>query len=163
MLQETGRVESVSEGFAWVVCASQSNCQRCREGRGCGGGLLGRLLGDRLHRVRAVTNGQTLIIGDRVELALSEAALVRGAVRVYGLPLAGFLLLPIAARWLFGLSGDFSLLALGAVGLLAGLTLARRHGAQVARDPQFQPVITRRLASICGTTATAGGAQHESS
>ena len=82
MLLETGRVEVVQEQFAWVACAARSDCQRCREGKGCGGGLLGRLLGDRLHRVRACHDGRALQTGDRVELGLAETALVRGAFKV---------------------------------------------------------------------------------
>lgn len=149
MLRESGRVESVHSGFAWVVCAAQLDCKRCAEGRGCGGGLLGRLLGDRLHRVRATSQVQNLAAGDRVELSLSELALVTGASQAYGLPLLGFIGLPLAAFWLFGISGDFLLLLTGLAGLLLGVLLARRLATGSSRGSRFQPVITRRLSNQC--------------
>ncbi len=153
MLLETGRVEAVQKQFAWVACAAQSDCQRCREGKGCGGGLLGRLLGDRLHRVRACHDGLVLETGDRVELGLSEAALVRGALQVYGIPLAGFLLLPALLGLLGGVSNDFALLFAGLGGLFAGLWFARRRARRVETDPRYQPVITRRLSPACSRRA----------
>ena len=149
MLRESGRVESVHDGFVWVVCAAQLDCKRCAEGRGCGGGLLGRLLGDRLHRVRALTRDQDLNAGDRVELSLSEAALLQGAFQVYGMPLMGFLGLPLVAFWLFGISDDFALLAAGIAGLVLGVVLARRFAAASASGRGFQPAITRRLSGQC--------------
>lgn len=150
MLLETGRVETVQEQFAWVACVAQSDCQRCREGKGCGGGLLGRLLGDRLHRVRACHGGLVLQSGDRVELGLSEGALVRGAFKVYGIPLAGFLLLPGLLYLLAGVSNDFALLLAGLAGLSTGLWFARSSARRVGADPRFQPVIIRRLDPECG-------------
>lgn len=149
MLLETGRVERVQARFAWVSCAAQTDCLRCREGKGCGGGLLGRLLGDRLHRVRAADGGLELKPGDRVELGLDESALVRGALQVYGLPLAGFFLAPAILAFATGTSNDFALLLAAAAGLLFGLLLANRRAHQVARDPRYQPTVIRRLTSTC--------------
>lgn len=149
MLRESGRVESVHDGFAWVVCAAQLNCKLCAEGRGCGGGLLGRLLGDRLHRVRAITGEQRVSVGDRVELSLSESALVTGALQVYLVPLAGFLGAPLMASWLFGLNGDFPLLATALAGLMLGMLLARKLAAARPSGQRFQPAITRRIDGEC--------------
>lgn len=149
MLHETGRVASLQGDAAWVICASQANCARCAEGRGCGGGLLGRLLGDRLHRVRALTNDHVLAVGDRVELGLEEAALVAGALQAYGLPLAGFIGLPVIASWLFGIGHDIALLGIGLAGLLLGMGLGRRLAVRYAGESRLQPVITRRLSAAC--------------
>lgn len=149
MLLESGRVERVQDGFAWIVCASQTDCQRCREGKGCGGGLLGRLLGDRLHRVRAVNPEYALGPGDRVELGLQESALVRGALQVYGWPLAGFFLMPLIVAEFGPASNDFVLLFTALLGLLAGIAIAAYRARRVASDPRYQPVIIRRLDSDC--------------
>ena len=55
MITETGRVLQVEGEWALVACRRQVECARCAAGRGCGGGVLGKLLGDRLHHVRAAT------------------------------------------------------------------------------------------------------------
>ncbi len=149
MITESGRVERLEDGFAWVVCAGQSGCVRCAEGRGCGGGLLGRLLGDRLHRVRALPGGHALRAGDRVELGLQEAALLRGALRVYGLPLLGLIGLPLTVRLMTGMSGDGTMLIAALAGLAAGLMMARRGSTRLARDPLYQPHVIRRLDRPC--------------
>lgn len=149
MIVESGRVERMQDGFAWVVCAGQVGCARCAEGRGCGGGLLGRMLGDRLHRVRALPGEHALRAGDRVELGLQEAALLKGALRVYGLPLLGLIGLPLVVRLVTGLSGDGPLLIAGLTGLAAGLAIAWRGSAQISRDPLYQPHVIRRLDSSC--------------
>lgn len=153
MLLETGRVERVHARFAWVSCSAQTDCQRCREGKGCGGGLLGRLLGDRLHRVRAAHDGLALKPGDRVELGLSEGALLRGAVQVYGIPLAGFLLVPVLLATLLGTNNDLVLLLAGIAGLLAGLLLANWRAGRVERDARYQPMVIRRLDGPCSDKA----------
>ena len=152
MLRETGRVESVQDGFAWVACSARIDCSLCAEGRGCGGGLLGRLLGDRLHRVRALSLEDGLAVGDRVELSLAESALVRGALQVYGLPLLGFIGLPVAAFWLSGLRSDFGLLGLALTGLLLGMLLARRLAASAGASRRYQPCITRKLSKQCAAS-----------
>lgn len=149
MLRETGHVESVQEGFAWVVCASRADCKLCAEGRGCGGGLLGRMLGDRLHRVRVTSPHGGLLAGDRVEISLQESALVLGAIAAYGLPLFGFLALPIVAFWLFDVRNDFGLLGLAVIGLVTGVLLARRLTGQHRLGQQFQPAVTRKLPEQC--------------
>ncbi len=150
MLRELGHVESVHDGVAWVVCASKADCQRCREGRGCGGGLLGRLLGDRLHRIQAATAGHDVTAGDRVELGLPESALLKGAMQVYALPLAGFFLLPVLLRWLGGIQSDGALLLAGAAGLLGGILVGRQLAKRAAGHASYQPVVTKRLAGGCG-------------
>lgn len=149
MIKETGRVERVEDGYAWVVCAGQAACARCAEGRGCGGGLLGRLLGDRLHRVRVLAGRHALQAGDRVELGLEESALLRGALRVYGLPLLGLLGLPLLVRVVTGLSADGPMLVAGLLGLAGGLVVARRGSSRIERDALYQPRVVRRLAPVC--------------
>ncbi len=149
MIVESGRVERIEEGFAWVICAGQVGCVRCAEGRGCGGGLLGRLLGDRLHRIRAVAGSQALQAGDRVEIGLDEAALLRGSLRVYGFPLLGMLGLPLLLRLFAAQSGDGSLVIASVVGLVAGLAVARHSSEKISRNPLYQPHIIRRVDGWC--------------
>lgn len=149
MIVEAGRVAQLQDDFAWVVCAAQANCTRCAEGRGCGGGLLGRLLGDRLHRVRALRGELALCEGDQVEIGLDEAAILKGALWIYGTPLAGLVGVPLMLRGVFAPESELFMLVAGITGFLAGLAVAKWRTDRLAMNPLFQPVITRRLEKQC--------------
>ena len=68
----------------------ESACGACELNRGCGTGALGRLLGRR-SRPLVIETREDLKPGDRLELTLSERALVRASLLAYGLPLLGML------------------------------------------------------------------------
>lgn len=143
MITETGQVVDLGAGHAWIACRRQVECARCAEGKGCGGGLIGRMLGDRLHRVRAVTGGLSLAPGDRVLIGLDEEAVMRAAFVVYLVPL----LAAVAAGGLaWGTLGGDAAAAAGALaGLAGGLAWARGYSRRHEADPRFQPVVLRRV------------------
>lgn len=140
MLYERATVLDRDGRWAWVQAASQAGCARCAAGRGCGGGIFSRLLGTRLHRVRAL-NEPTAAPGDMVLLGLAEAALWQGALRVYGWPL-GLLLAGLLAGQV---GGDAGALLGGAIGFVLGLLLSRWHSRRLAGVAQYQPAILRVL------------------
>lgn len=82
-----------------------SACGSCELSQGCGTGALGRLLGRR-SQVLFIETEQDLEAGDEVLLALSESALVKASMTLYGLPLLGMVLAGLladsvsAAEWL---------------------------------------------------------------
>jgi len=145
MITEPGTVTRVTGEFAWVRCEAQQACQRCAEGRGCGGGLLGRLLGDRLRLVRVARGDLDLRAGDGVVIGLGETALVRSAVVMYLVPL---ITLFVGAAVMHRLTGGTDLWAIagGVAGLFAGLAYARRFGLRHGADPRYQPRVLGRLA-----------------
>lgn len=140
-------MDQVEGDVAWVICAAQKGCRLCAEGRGCGGGLLGRMLGDRLHRVRALSRGHSPAIGDRVELSLSEAAILRATSIIYGIPLMGFIGVPVLLHWFAGVDGDWPLLLAGTAGLITGFVYARFVISRSGSEARYQPVITRLWAA----------------
>lgn len=142
MITETGRVLEVEGDWAWVACRRQVECARCAEGRGCGGGVLGKLLGDRLHKVRAATGAVAVEPGDQVLIGLSEEAVMRAAAAVYLVPLLLALAGGVAVATLAG-GGDLAALAGAAGGLVLGLGWARRYSRRHAADSALQPVILR--------------------
>ena len=145
MITEPGTVTRVSGEFAWVRCEAQEGCRRCAEGKGCGGGLLGRLLGDRLRLVRVSRGDLALQAGDGVVIGLGETAVVRAAAVMYLVPL---MTLFAGAVCMHGLTGgaDPWVVAGGLGGLVAGLAIARRFGMRHDADPRYQPVVLGRLA-----------------
>ena len=142
MITETGRVLSVEGDWAWVACRRQVECARCAEGRGCGGGVLGKLLGDRLHKVRAATGSVAVVPGDQVLIGLGEDAVLRAAAAVYLVPLLLALAGGVAVVTVTG-GGDLAALLGAAAGLLAGLAWARGYSRRHAADTTLQPVVLR--------------------
>ena len=65
-----------------------STCSRCELSKGCGTGALGRLLGHRRKPILIETD-HLLEAGDELVLGLSESALVKASLTIYGLPLLG--------------------------------------------------------------------------
>lgn len=143
MITETGRVLEVEGDWAWVACRRQAECARCAEGRGCGGGVLARLLGDRLHKIRAATGSVAVSPGDQVLIGLGEDVVLRAAAIVYLLPLLLALAGAAAATALTG-GGDFTALVGAALGLALGLRWARSYGRRKATGSALHPVILRR-------------------
>jgi sigma-E factor negative regulatory protein RseC len=89
-----------------------SACGQCEMNRGCGTGALGRLLGKR-SRPLVIETEHVLKPGDRLQLGLSESALVKASLTIYGLPLLGM----VAA----GLLASFVALSEALVALVAGV------------------------------------------
>jgi sigma-E factor negative regulatory protein RseC len=153
LITEIGRVLEVEGDWAWVACRRQVECARCAEGRGCGGGVLGRLLGDRLHKVRAATGAVAVQPGDQVLIGLGEDAVLRAAAAVYLVPLLLALAGGVAATSLTG-GGDPAGIAGAVAGLALGLGWARGYSRRNAANASLQPVILRHTEGAgCGSRA----------
>ena len=142
MIIETARVLRVAQGVAWVSCDSHAGCQRCAEGRGCGGGVLGRLLGERLREVRVETAGHSLATGDRVRIGLSETALLQSSLMMYLVPLLTMLAAAIFARLVAPVVwSEAASVAAAVPGLFAGLVMARNFGRRRRGRAAFSPQV----------------------
>ncbi len=149
MIEERGCVTSVEPGFVWVTCARQAGCERCAAGKGCGGGLLSRLLGDRLHRVRAISNAP-VSTGQQVVIGLDESVLIRSAMMVYGVPIVGVILGALFA-WLAAPDApEWVTIGGGVVGLTAGFLVTRQFENRFKKRRRFQPIVLRRLTGEAG-------------
>lgn len=84
-----------------------------------------------------------LQVGDPVVIAIREDLLVRGALLLYLLPLAGLFLSALLMQALG--AGEPAIILSGLVGLALGLLLVRRRSRRVAGDPDLQPVVIRAL------------------
>lgn len=141
MIEEQAEVTAIDGRHAWVSCRSRVDCRRCAEGRGCGGGLIGRWLGDRLHEVRVGHDGG-IEVGDCVVIGVDERALLYATVVVYGVPLAGMLAGALAGdRWL---GGDLGALAGAGAGLAIGFTWMRAFSRKMRSRRLFEPTVLRR-------------------
>ncbi len=100
-----------------------SACGNCEMNQGCGTGAIGRLLGRR-SRPLVIETEQPLRPGDRVQLGLPEAALVKASLLTYGLPLLAMVAAGLVAA-ASGL-GDGWVALTAVVGFAAGFKLAAR-------------------------------------
>jgi positive regulator of sigma E activity len=132
MGQVTGVVTRVDAGRARIECGISTHpaCGACASGRGCG---WQRSNAPRRLDIPAHQGSRTLEPGDRLEVHVEDDRLLRAACRLYLPPLAGLLLGPVALRLAGWEAGPAPLVA-AAVGLLAGMLVARqwtRRGAPV--------------------------------
>lgn len=144
MIEETARVVSVEDGGVWIEARRRSACGRCAARSGCGHGLLDEYVGDRavhLH-IAAASMPMSVEVGDLVRVGIEERALLRASVRIYALPLGGFL----AGATTAALLGGGDALAAGAAfaGLAVGLLAARASQDAEGLDA---PRILGRVAS----------------
>ncbi len=137
MIRESGCVIRIAGPFAWVSCESRAGCARCAEGKGCGGGLLSRLLGDRLFQLRVPVSAD-IRVGDQVQLGISEGALLSAACLMYLLPLFALITGALVGDFL---GGDGPALLLGGLALLVSFLLLHVFRERIARSSRFQPVI----------------------
>ncbi|MCP4388251.1 MAG: SoxR reducing system RseC family protein [Gammaproteobacteria bacterium] len=91
MITETAVVTRCDDGQVEVRLQRASACGGCELSQGCGTGALGRLLGNR-SRPLVIPTRKELKPGDELLLGMSEAALVRASLTIYGLPLLAMVL-----------------------------------------------------------------------
>jgi len=142
LITESGRIVRREGAVAWVEASSRRDCPRCAEGKGCGGGLLGRWLGKRLHLVQAA-DPAFHPEGSWVELGLEDSALLKAALGLYLPPLLG-LVAGSSLAHAMGLS-EWLLILAGVAGFALGLLAARRLSRGLGDRPAFLPRVIRRL------------------
>jgi positive regulator of sigma E activity len=122
MAQVTGVVTRVAAGRARVECGNSTLpvCGACAAGRGCG---WQRPNQPRHLDIDAQQGGRMLEPGDRLELQIDEARLLRAACRLYLPPLAGLLAGPAVLR-IAGWEQGYTPLLAAVCGLLVGGLIA---------------------------------------
>ena len=119
-----GKIVSIGQGKATVAVERTAACPRCAAGKGCGAGLLS---GSRRPALLEVSLSPQLSVGegDEVRLTLEPAHLLRASLLVYGLPLAGMVLLLVAAWLIARPLSDPEAIAWAITGLAAGFFAGR--------------------------------------
>ncbi len=64
MMVERARVVAVEADACWVQTIATPECGACAAGQGCGGGVIGKLLGERRNHLRVAAAGEPAS-GDR--------------------------------------------------------------------------------------------------
>ncbi len=132
--RDAGGARAVVEVEIRAVCA------RCAAGRGCGAGILAGRSG---FRRLDVTIGEDagLSVGDIVSIELAPGNVLRAALIVYGMPLAGAMTGAVLAY--ISALGDGGAAALAIAGLVAGAMIGRRRLGQETCLDRFTPTVSR--------------------
>ena len=140
MIEERARVDSVHGDWVTVTAGAKQGCATCAEGKGCAGGVLGKLA-NRKDRHVQVSNPQQLEVrpGDWVRIGLDESALVSGAMAVYLLPLLAMIAMAAMAHLGGAGEGMTTLLALAA--LAGGFVIAAWLQRQPGTAQRHRPVL----------------------
>ncbi len=144
MLTETGTVMAVEADAVWVETIRKTTCGTCSVQKGCGHGLMNRLLPGRQPLVRAVAGDlrpTDCKVGDEVQISIPESVILRGSLVVYILPLLCMLGGAALGASLLPANSD----AGGAVGMLVGIAvgylLVRLHAWRHRYDRLLQPTL----------------------
>lgn len=132
MIEQSARVVAIDDGAYWFeVQATMTDCERCAQGKGCGGGIFRKLRSQQSLRIR-LESPLSLVLHQRVILSIDESVLMRVSLLLYLCPLLGMIALAIVTNWLFN---SELISVLGAVlGLgVALMMVRRRHDAVIAR------------------------------
>lgn len=127
MLEIHAVVIQVSGGEALVQPLDSGGCGHCNSEGGCGSSSLSKLFCSNKPRHFKVKNKVLANVGDEVQVSIPDGMLLRGALKMYVLPLFLLLLGGIAGASLASeTSGRDAYAVAGAVtGLLLGFILAR--------------------------------------
>lgn len=118
---ESEPADSGNDHYAVVELSSKGSCAACRNGQGCGAGLLGSLLWRRVGTF-SIPTMHRVYPGQQVWLSISESRLQQVAALVYVLPTV-CLLLGIVLAYLVWPDNDIWQLSGAAIGLLIGVTI----------------------------------------
>lgn len=127
MLEMRAIVIQVEGENASVHPLSTGGCGHCDSEGGCGSGTLTKLFCSNKPRHFKVRNQAHAKVGDEVQVSIPDGVLLRGAVKMYVLPLILLLVGGIAGGSFAGASAgrDAYAVAGAVVGLLLGFVLAR--------------------------------------
>ncbi len=151
MIEERAIVSRVGDGAVWVKPFGVESCPRCAEGQGCGGGVLGRLVGRTRPEVQVGCDIAGLRTGDTVIVGVDESALMQASLWVYLVPLVGMFAAGAFAHTLLQ-AHDLLVAAFGLTGLVGGFTVTRIVARNAGAAARFRPVLLRRAVdagSVC--------------
>ncbi|MCS2155360.1 SoxR-reducing system protein RseC [Scandinavium goeteborgense] len=138
MIKEWATVISWGDGVAKVSCDVKSSCSSCSSRAGCGSRVLNKL-GPQTEHTITVPSAEPLVVGQKVELGISEGSLLTSAVLVYMTPLLGLFVMAAVFQLLF--SSDLAAFAGGILGGVGGFLIARGLSPKLASREAWQPVI----------------------
>lgn len=144
MIEERAIICDVQPDHIWVESNRRQGCAKCEAGQGCGGGVLGKLAGQRSVKLQIgradVT--QDLQVGDQVLIGLPEKTLLYASVMTYLLPLLALFCGAIVVDLIFD-PHDLVVALAGFAALFAMLLVMRRYAPMM--PGYIRPTLLKRL------------------
>ncbi len=140
VISVSGRVIQFGKDFVWVETERKSACAHCSARLGCGVSELIRFFDRRTNRIR-VPNSVNASLGNEVTLAISETALIKGAIMLYLLPLLSMLISAVVLNFMVN-SEELTVIA-ALCGFFAGLAVVRYLVLRNATDNALQPFLLK--------------------
>ena len=141
MIEQTGTVVLVKDGFAWVESERTSTCQSCSAKKGCGTSLLDNVFGQKRLAIKTL-NSRHSRVGDHVVIGIHESTLIKSSLLMYLMPLLMMFVFALFAEYVFNASELLTALS-GLSGLIAGFYWVRSYSEKVRYDEKYQPVILK--------------------
>lgn len=145
MIEERAVVVSTTPAGVVVTTPGRAGCARCAEGRGCGGGVLGRLTERKQQPTVEAANPThcALSVGDHVVIGLRDEALIGASLLIYVWPLLSMLLFALSAHLILGWDEPMTTAA-GVAGLAIGFIRVARQTRRQDHAARYRPVVLRR-------------------
>ena len=146
MIEETAKVVDLDNEFAVVEMQRKTACESCSINKGCGTGVLSKVLGKKANRIK-VLNRIGAVVNDHVVVGIEEDALVQGSFAMYAVPLITMLIGALLAQLILPESvlaeGEGWVVTFAIAGLAGGFLWLRKFAEKVSLDDRYQPVILR--------------------
>ena len=123
MIEQKAKVVAVDDKTIWLDAQRQSTCSGCAAKQGCGTGILEKHVGKRFSRI-AIDKQDAVNIGQHMQLAIPEEALLQGAFMMYLVPLLSMFVFAMLASAV-GANTLMETMA-GITGLFAGLFVVKK-------------------------------------
>lgn len=147
MIEETATVVKCEGEFAWVEAHRQTTCGNCAANKGCGTSVLAKVIGKKVARMKAI-NKANAQVGDKVIVGMNEAALVKGSLAVYLLPLVFMMLFAVTGNVVavqMAWQTEPVVILFAVIGLLTAGVWLRGFTRRIQFNNEYQPVVLRRL------------------
>ena len=138
MIKEWATVIAWDNGMAQVSCDVKTSCNSCSSRAGCGTRVLNKLGPQTSHTI-TVPSAEPLVVGQKVELGITESSLLGSAMLVYMSPLLGLFVVATLFQVLFG--SDIAALSGAILGGVGGFLIANGLSPRLAARETWQPII----------------------
>lgn len=138
MIKEWATVIAWDNGMAQVSCDVKTSCNSCSSRAGCGTRVLNKLGPQTSHTI-TVPSAEPLVVGQKVELGITESSLLGSAMLVYMSPLLGLFVVATLFQVLFG--SDIAALSGAILGGVGGFLIAKGLSPRLAARETWQPII----------------------
>ncbi|MBL4800967.1 MAG: SoxR reducing system RseC family protein [Emcibacter sp.] len=139
------RVVKIEGTTAWVESETQSACGSCAMSKGCGTKVISGYFDKNIIPL-VMLNDFDGVIGDRIEVGISNAAILKVSALIYLLPLMG-----MVAGAILGESfnaGDIFSVILSVVGLSLGFLLSRIRYSSDRFTANITPIFLKKLERV---------------